>query len=159
MQNMIFVSETLNILFFFHREKDIKKNAFLLVLPFEDISISPDLSSPIHFRIQRGWSESDERRRKTEILVSNIGYMGCTGFYSQMRLVWKFQGLGFFSFLNVQFVLKIQFLAKRLGTNVSYQWNWWLQKPSKLTLLGKGKEEKNWIFDHGQTYFINQKSC
>ena len=38
-----------------------KKNAILLVLPIEEISLQPELSSPPCFRIQGGWSERDER--------------------------------------------------------------------------------------------------
>ena len=35
------------------------KNAILLVLLFEEISIWPELFSPPRFRIQGGWSERD----------------------------------------------------------------------------------------------------
>ena len=34
-----------------------KKNAILLVLPNEEISLRPELSRPPRFRIQGGWSE------------------------------------------------------------------------------------------------------
>ena len=40
-----------------------KKNAILLVLPIEDISLQPELSSPPRFRIQGGYPERDEGRR------------------------------------------------------------------------------------------------
>ena len=43
------------------------KNAILLVLPFEEISLQPDFSSPPRFRIQRGWSERDGGRRRTKL--------------------------------------------------------------------------------------------
>ena len=36
-----------------------KKNAILLVLPIEEISLRPELSSSPRFRIQGGWSERD----------------------------------------------------------------------------------------------------
>ena len=51
-----------------------KKNTIPLVLPFDEISLRPELSSPSRFRIQCRWSERDERSPKdkqTEILVSN----------------------------------------------------------------------------------------
>ena len=35
------------------------KNAILLVLPIEEISLRPELSSPPRFRIQGGYSERD----------------------------------------------------------------------------------------------------
>ena len=56
----------------FEREKKFrpKKNAIPLVLPIEEISLRPELSSPPRFRIQGG---SPERDTRTEILVSNIG--------------------------------------------------------------------------------------
>ena len=64
----------------FYLKKATKKYAILLVLPFEEISILPELSSPTHFRIQGGWSERYKRRRTEDgglakVLVSNIGYM------------------------------------------------------------------------------------
>ena len=43
--------------YFLFAEKE--KNAILLVLPIEDISLWPELSSPSHFRIQGGSPESD----------------------------------------------------------------------------------------------------
>ena len=48
-----------------------QKNANLLVLPFEEISLRPDLSSPTRFRIQGGSPERHERGR-TKNLVYNI---------------------------------------------------------------------------------------
>ena len=47
-----------NVLRFFFLPK--KKNAFPLVLPIEEISLPPELSSPLRFRIQGGWSERYE---------------------------------------------------------------------------------------------------
>ena len=38
-----------------------KKNAILLVLPIEEISLRPELSSPARFRIQGGYPERDGR--------------------------------------------------------------------------------------------------
>ena len=46
---------------FFCRKK--KKNAIPLVLPIEEISLRPELSSPARFRIQGGYPERDEGRR------------------------------------------------------------------------------------------------
>ena len=55
----------------------MKKNATLLVLPIEEISFWPELSSPARFRIKGGGVPWALRRRsldgRTEILVSNIG--------------------------------------------------------------------------------------
>ena len=69
------ISKNLNLLkiFFLGRKN---KNVILLVLPFEEISIRPELFSPHRFRIQGGQHERDGGRtnkRRTEILVSNIG--------------------------------------------------------------------------------------
>ena len=36
-----------------------KKNAIILVLPFKEISLRPELSSPPRFRIQGGYPERD----------------------------------------------------------------------------------------------------
>ena len=41
----------------------IKINAILFMLPFEEISLRPELSSPPRFRIQGGYPERDGRRR------------------------------------------------------------------------------------------------
>ena len=56
------------------------KNAILLVLPIEEISLRPELSSPPRFRIQGAGGRTsvtkDGRRTdevRTEILMSNIG--------------------------------------------------------------------------------------
>ena len=49
-----------------------EKKESLLVLPNEEISLRPELSSPPRFRIQGGSPERDERTK--EILVSNFGY-------------------------------------------------------------------------------------
>ena len=55
------------------REKNLKKkNAILLVLQIEEISLWPELSSPPRSIFQGGYPERDKQRR-TEILVSNIG--------------------------------------------------------------------------------------
>ena len=40
-------------------KKEKEKNAILLVLPNEEISLRPELSSPAHFRIQGGSPERD----------------------------------------------------------------------------------------------------
>ena len=73
-----FFSKNLKILkIFFFADK---KNAIPLVLPIEQISLQPELSSSARFRIQGGGStsvteeeeEKDEGQR-TEILVSNFG--------------------------------------------------------------------------------------
>ena len=52
-----------------------EKNYIQLVLPNEEISLRPELSSSPRFRIQGGYPERDERRtnERMEILVSNIG--------------------------------------------------------------------------------------
>ena len=53
-----------------------EKNAILLVLPIEEISLRPELSSPACFIIQGGYPERDGGEVRTkEILVSNIGYL------------------------------------------------------------------------------------
>ena len=52
-----------------------KKNPILLVLPFEEISIRPELSSPPCFRIEGGSPERDKRtdgRRKSLCLILDI---------------------------------------------------------------------------------------
>ena len=53
-----------------------KKNTFFFVLPIEEISLGPELSSPPHFRTQREvpWA-SRTKSEWTEILVSNIGFL------------------------------------------------------------------------------------
>ena len=51
------------------------KNVFILVLPFKEISIYPELSSPTCFKIQVEYPERHKIRTKsegTEILVSNM---------------------------------------------------------------------------------------
>ena len=60
--------------FFFLAEKK-KKNAIPLVLPIEEISLRPELSSPARFRFQGGpLSVTDGRtHERTEILLSNLG--------------------------------------------------------------------------------------
>ena len=51
-------------------------NAILLVLPSKEFSLRPELSSPPVSESRGGGSMSvTERRRSTEILVSNIEYM------------------------------------------------------------------------------------
>ena len=52
-----------------------KKNAIPLVLPIEEISFQPELSSPPRFRIQGGRGPLSVTHQQTEILVSNIGYI------------------------------------------------------------------------------------
>ena len=42
-----------------------KKNAILLVLPIEDISLQPELYSPPHLRIQGGGSPERDKRTKS----------------------------------------------------------------------------------------------
>ena len=42
------------LFFFFFKKKFGQKNAIILVLPFEEISIQPELYSPTRFRIQGG---------------------------------------------------------------------------------------------------------
>ena len=56
--------------------KKKKTNAIRLVLPNEEISLWPVLSSPPRFRIQGGYPELHRRegwRTEQEIFVSNIG--------------------------------------------------------------------------------------
>ena len=47
------------ILFFLFRWKKEKENSITLVLPIEEISLWPELSSPARFRIQVGYRERD----------------------------------------------------------------------------------------------------
>ena len=70
----------MRIFFFFKKSKSLKeekkivrKNPILLVLPIEQISLQPDLSSPARFRIQEGYPER-YGGQKTDILVCNIGF-------------------------------------------------------------------------------------
>ena len=62
--------------YFFSAEKK-KKNAFLLVLPIEEISLRPELSSPAHFRNQGGSPERDggggggEGQKKSSCLIQD----------------------------------------------------------------------------------------
>ena len=49
------------------------KNPLPLPLPFEEISLRPELSSPPRFRIQGGTLSVMKDERSTEILMSNIG--------------------------------------------------------------------------------------
>ena len=63
-------SQNFENIFFFCQ----KKNAILLVLPIEEISLRPELSSPARCRILGGSPEPDGGWRTEEILVSNIGY-------------------------------------------------------------------------------------
>ena len=58
------------------------KNNFcpiLLVLPFKKMSLQTELTSPACFRIQGGGYPECDRRRSTEILVSNIGWITNSG--------------------------------------------------------------------------------
>ena len=58
------------------RNNFCQKKAILLVLPIEEISLWPELSSPSKFIFHWGWSERDgEGRKRTEIFVSNIGFL------------------------------------------------------------------------------------
>ena len=50
------------------------ENVIPLVLPIDEISLRPELSSPARFRFQGGSPERDGAGRTKEILVSNIGY-------------------------------------------------------------------------------------
>ena len=54
------------------------KNAVILVLPIEKISLQPELSSPPRFRREGGYPErygrTEDGGRRTEILLSNIGF-------------------------------------------------------------------------------------
>ena len=59
-----------------------KQRGVLLVLPIEEISLRPKLSSPVHFGIQGGSPERDIHRSSssrtsssTVLLLSNIGCM------------------------------------------------------------------------------------
>ena len=69
----MFFSKNLNFLNLFFAEKKTKKNAILLVLPSDEISVQPELSSPPCYRIQGGSSERDARRtnegRKSSCLI------------------------------------------------------------------------------------------
>ena len=64
--------------FFFLQEIEIKKrpkNPILLVLPIEDISLWPQLSSPPISDFRAGpLSVTKDGEFRTEILMSNIGY-------------------------------------------------------------------------------------
>ena len=61
--------------------KKRRRNAILLVLPIEEISFRPELSSPPCFWFQAGWSErykgwrTKDGEQRTEILMSNIGFL------------------------------------------------------------------------------------
>ena len=58
------------------KKKQKKKNAIPLVLPFKEISLRPELSSPLRLKIQWGWSEREKvwtNKGQKEILVSNTG--------------------------------------------------------------------------------------
>ena len=72
-------------LFFLTKIK--KRNAFLLFLQIQEISIPTELSSPAHFRIQGGSPERDIHRRssssRTVLLLSNKGLLDVEG----MRLL------------------------------------------------------------------------
>ena len=62
------------------KKSESLKNAILLVLPIEDISLRPELSSPPRFRIQGryperyGRTEGQTDGRRTAIIVFNIGF-------------------------------------------------------------------------------------
>ena len=51
-------------LFFFFYKRE--KKAILLVLPFKEICIWPELSSPVYFRIQGRWSDCYGQRMNGE---------------------------------------------------------------------------------------------
>ena len=72
------------------------KKAIILLLLFEQISLWPDLSSPLCFRIQgvvAGYNDTHKGGGRTEILVSNIGCIwhqtcpdkGCLGTSQDFR--------------------------------------------------------------------------
>ena len=75
-------SENFENIFFLPKKK--KKYAIILVLPIEEISLRPELSTPPRFRIQGGSPERDGRRtEQQEILVSNIGL------YNKFAITWS----------------------------------------------------------------------
>jgi hypothetical protein len=51
-KNLFFYIILWRITYFFQREKEEEKIVFFLVLPFEDITLWPEISSPPRFRIQ-----------------------------------------------------------------------------------------------------------
>ena len=55
--------------YFFFAEQ--KKNAILLVLPIEEISLRPKLSSPPRFRIQWGSHERYERKKSSCLILED----------------------------------------------------------------------------------------
>ena len=74
-QKIPFFSKNLKILKIYFLFVKKKKNAISLVLPNEEISLRPELSSPPRFRIQGGYPERDiqtNEGRTKEILVSKM---------------------------------------------------------------------------------------
>ena len=56
----------MKVFIFCRKQKKVEeKNAIILVLPIEEISLRPELSSPSppRFRIQGGWCERESGRR------------------------------------------------------------------------------------------------
>ena len=74
-KNHLFFKKSENLDFFLPKKR--KKKAIPLVLPNEEISLRPELSSSPRFRIQGGSPEHYERTNEgPKILVSNIGCIG-----------------------------------------------------------------------------------
>ena len=61
--------------FDFLRNKQKKIFAVILFLPIEEISLRPELSNPLCFRIHPERNKQTKDEGQTEILVSNIGFM------------------------------------------------------------------------------------
>ena len=59
LKKSLFFKKSENFEFIFCSPKKRKENAILLVLPIEEISLRPELSSPARFRIQGGSPERD----------------------------------------------------------------------------------------------------
>ena len=63
-------------IFFLFCQKKLNKIAFPLVLPNEEISLRPELSSSPRFRFQGGYRERDEQRtnkgRKSSCLILDV---------------------------------------------------------------------------------------
>ena len=86
------------ILFCFKIEKILEnkicrqKKIFPLVLPNEEISLPPELSSPNCFRIQGGGPLSITKDERMKILVSNIGFytLSSTSFYLAFCIAKKY---------------------------------------------------------------------
>ena len=70
----LFVQKSENINNFFSPKKQQQKTV-LLVLPFEEIILQPEISSPPPFGTQGGVPLALRTDGQTEILVSNIGLL------------------------------------------------------------------------------------